>query len=112
MNRIIPTLLVALMALAFVSVASAQIMVGTKGNDVIQGTSDDDFIRGLAGNDTIAGGGGSDVVHGAGGNDRIKVYSVGDTKADVVRCGPGFDYVAANLNDKVSGNCEMVTRGN
>jgi Ca2+-binding RTX toxin-like protein len=103
-------LLAVITALALTSVASAQIMLGTNGNDVIQGTSQDDFIRGLAGNDTIAGGGGADVIYGARGNDRIKVYSPGDEKADVVRCGPGIDYVAANKNDHVASNCERVQR--
>ena len=100
------------MALAFVAVASAQTTIGTSGNDVLQGTTGDDFIRGLGGNDTINGEGGNDVVYGAGGNDRIRVYTQGADGKDVVRCGPGLDYVVANRNDQVATNCELVKFGN
>ena len=106
-RRLIITLAIALLALAAVPIATAQIMVGTKGNDNIQGTSGDDVIRSKDGNDTIAGGGGSDAIYSGRGNDRIKVYSVGDKKnPDSVRCGRRVDYVTANLNDAIAGNCE------
>lgn len=99
---------VAVAMLALASVAQAQIMVGTTGNDVILGTSGDDVIRGRGGDDTLQGNGGTDAIYGGSGNDHIKLGTSGAPGS--ARCGMGRDFVTAGWNVKVAGNCEFVSR--
>jgi hypothetical protein len=50
---------------------TAEMLVGTSGNDNITGTTIGDAISGLGGNDTISAGGGNDLITGGPGNDTL-----------------------------------------
>ena len=80
---------------------------GGAGNDKQSGGAGNDLIRGGAGNDSISGGRGLDVLNGQAGNDTI---SARDGKKDSIRCGSGKDKVTADAIDKVSPDCEKVSR--
>src|SRR5439155_20833616 len=82
-------LLAAGLALAFVATAGAARIAGTRQADLLLGTSRPDSVSAAAGNDRI------DVA--AGGRDRVK-------------CGKGFDLVAADSLDRVGLDCEVVSR--
>ena len=90
-------------------------MLGSGKSDNLTGDAGDDLLNGGGGPDYLEGSGGRDEIIGARGNDRI-VSSTGgsllsyDGVADVVKCGPGFDRVAADRKDRLSG-CERVTFG-
>jgi Ca2+-binding RTX toxin-like protein len=58
-------------ALALVTVAAADRIKGTPGNDVLTGTERHDLIAGLAGDDQISALGGGDILFGNRGNDTI-----------------------------------------
>lgn len=58
--------------------------------------------------DLLIGREGSDRVVARAGNDRIAVEYDGGT--DRIFCGPGVDIVAADLRDRVEGDCEIVSR--
>jgi RTX calcium-binding nonapeptide repeat (4 copies) len=62
---------------------------------------------GTAGPDTLAGTAGRDVLCGLAGAD---VFRARDRKADLIRCGPGRDVVAADRRDQVGRDCERVSR--
>ena len=64
-------------------------------------------MAGDAGNDTIIGGPGNDVLRGGSGDDTIKAH---DGVEDRIYCGKGNDTVSADKVDKVSTDCEHVTR--
>ena len=63
--------------------------IGTAGRDVLSGTSGRDVLCGLVGDD---------------------VFRSRDRTADVIRCGPGKDVVAADRRDQVGRDCERVSR--
>jgi len=86
----------------------ADTLVGTSGNDVLRGWRGDDRLSGLDGDDVIYGGRGADTLDGGSGNDTIESRDRDDA-ADVVSCGPGFDRVDADANDRVSSDCEQVS---
>ncbi|CAN5509089.1 hypothetical protein BH20ACT18_BH20ACT18_10150 [soil metagenome] len=92
---------------------------GTEGKDVIvgvQGEGGDDRIiaragndraSGLGGNDRIDGGAGRDTLSGGDGNDVIRAR---DGERDKISCGTGRDVVSADRSDRVSSDCERVSR--
>jgi hypothetical protein len=99
---------------------------GGKGNDKVDGGSNNDRVYGGAGTDRLRGGPGRDRVYGGAGRDRL---DAGDArlnrlsggggndrllavngKRDVVRCGKGRDFVRADRQDRVAGDCEVVRR--
>ena len=59
------------------------------------------------GNDTIFGNLGDDQIQGGTGNDRINIIGGG---RDTVRCGPGTDRVLADAHDRVTPDCERISR--
>jgi hypothetical protein len=63
--------------------------IGTAGRDVLSGTSGRDVLCGLVGDD---------------------VFRSRDRTADLIRCGPGQDVVAADRRDQVGRDCERVRR--
>lgn len=65
-------------------------------------------IGGTQGADLLVGTDGGDRVVARGGNDRIAVEY--DGGRDDVSCGAGRDVVAADLRDRVRGDCEVVSR--
>ena len=110
-------------------------IVGTAGNDVINCGAGDDVVSGGAGNDTINCGAGNDRINGNSGNDSIKGNSDNDRitgstgrdrisggsgkdrinardgrAGDRISCGIGRDTVWADRGDRVSRDCERVTR--
>jgi hypothetical protein len=98
---------------------------GTRRPDVLRGGKGNDLLRGLGGNDRLYGGLGNDRLFGGLGNDRLEghrgrdVLDGGagrdtivalDKAVDTIRCGAGRDVVAADRNDKVAKDCEIVRR--
>jgi hypothetical protein len=65
-------------------------------------------IAGTARADLLLGRDGSDRIDARAGNDRIAVEY--DGGIDRVSCGPGVDVVAADLRDRIAGDCEFVSR--
>jgi Ca2+-binding RTX toxin-like protein len=81
---------------------------GNAGRDRVRGGKGADRLIGGAGGDNLNGEGGRDRVFGGGGNDRI---GAADGKRDRINCGKGRkDRVVADKRDRVSSNCEKVTR--
>jgi hypothetical protein len=77
------------LALVLAASSGATLIVGTSGANLLLGTLKPDRVSARAGNDRI------DVA--GGGLDRVS-------------CGPGSDLVAADSNDKLSADCEVVSR--
>ena len=102
----------------------ADAIAGGSGDDILFGSDDDripedkspDAISGGSGNDDILGGQGADSLRGGRGDDFIVhgpfVTNAGavDKSEDAISCGPGDDYVVAGRGDKVSSDCEAVSR--
>jgi Ca2+-binding RTX toxin-like protein len=91
-------------------------MFGGPGADVIDGEGGADRLYGDAGKDRVNGGGGNDRIFGgadaddlSGGAGADEIHSR-DSARDTVRCGAGRDTVVADRKDKVSGDCEKITR--
>ena len=90
-------------------------LLGGKASDNLDGGADNDVLNGGADRDFLDGAGGRDEIFGAGGNDHIVSSTAGsllshDGVGDLVRCGSGFDRVAADRRDRLHG-CERVTFG-
>src|SRR6266508_856222 len=131
--------LVALVALCAVSIAGAERIRGTNGDDTIIGTFGDDQIAALAGDDTVDAEGGNDQVYGGPGSDRLLGGAGGDlvkagdgrdtayggdgddvlhalandNQSDVLDCGAGKDVAIVNArepHDLAAANCERVKR--
>ncbi len=98
---------------------------GGSGRDFIGGGSNNDVLTGASGNDSIRGDAGNDRISGGGGNDRIDVgkgrnrasggpgrdrITAANGKRDRISCGNGRDRVLADRRDRVSSDCEQVTR--
>jgi Ca2+-binding RTX toxin-like protein len=83
------------------------VLSGSSGNDRMNGDAGADRLNGGNGNDSITPGAGKDKVAANGGNDTI---SARDRTRDTIDCGAGRDKVTADRTDKVSSNCEYVTR--
>lgn len=89
------------------------------GNDRAAGGGGNDRLFGGPGRDVLYGGaqrgrpGGHDLLDGGPGRDLLSVFDASNrsTERDVVACGSGTDYVQADLNDVVGGDCEFVFRG-
>jgi hypothetical protein len=90
--------LCALLGAVLVSAASAAEVRGTARAELIRGTPRADFLDPRGGRDRVVAGSGAD---------RIKTF---DGVVDDVRCGPGPDIVAADLGDRIGGDCETVSR--
>jgi Ca2+-binding RTX toxin-like protein len=79
---------------------------GGPGNDLIEAEGGDDVVHGGRGNDFIGGGPGRNRIDAGPGNDFV---SSRNGKAEVIRCGRGFDKLSADRSDKPVG-CERVIR--
>jgi Ca2+-binding RTX toxin-like protein len=108
------------------------LLLGGAGNDRLSGDAGSDELRGGLGNDTISGGAGVDnlfgeygadrltdtngvdAFSGGPGNDRIDARDsslFGRRGRDTVICGTGSrDVALVDRSDRVSGDCEIVTR--
>jgi Ca2+-binding RTX toxin-like protein len=99
-------------------------LTGSGGHDVIIGKGRDDRLRGLGGNDTLVGGAGRDQLTGGSGQDTLvagpgrdrlrggrgdDTINSRDRARDTARCGPGWDTVVADANDKVLASCEHAS---
>jgi RTX calcium-binding nonapeptide repeat (4 copies)/Thrombospondin type 3 repeat len=87
--------------------SGADELSGSSGDDHLDGSSGDDRLRGSSGSDRITGGSGRDAVDGGSGDDTIRAR---DAETDRVNCGSGRDAISADRNDKISSNCEKVSR--
>ena len=109
-------------------------IAGGSGNDVADGGAGVDTVVGEAGNDRLNGGSGADDLSGGSGRDRLFGGAGADTldvgsntngatggagndlilainrRRDAINCGTGVDTVRADRLDRVSRNCERVTR--
>ena len=127
-------LAVAAVLVAGAGAGSAATVRGSSGSDVLRGTQradrlvglgGRDVLRGLGGNDRLAGGAGDDRLYGDAGNDRVDggrgidrffggagndLVLARDGVRDVVKCGAGRDRVLADVADRVSSDCESVSR--
>jgi len=81
------------------------LLVGSTGRDKLSGGLGNDRLIGGPGRDYIELGGGKDVAYGGTGDDVINAATAGP--AQFVDCGPGFDTLRLNGNDR-SRNCERV----
>ena len=97
--------------------ASAREIVGTHGADRLTGTQAADRIFGRAGADRLVGRRGADLLVpglgrdsalGGAGDDRVAAQD--DGARDAVACGPGRDVVTADPDDRVAGDCDVVSR--
>jgi len=86
----------------------AERLAGTAGADSIDGAGGADRLEGRGGGDFLAGGGGRDSLLGGPGNDRLATHY--DGSRDTVTCGSGRDVVNADASDRLSGDCEVVSR--
>lgn len=84
-------------ALILVSAATAATIRGTGLADVLRGTARADVIYGLGGNDRLFGYAGNDRFYPGPG-------------IDTISCGAGVDRVFADAKDRVTRDCEVVTR--
>ncbi|MBI4937526.1 MAG: putative Ig domain-containing protein, partial [Nitrosomonadales bacterium] len=89
-----------------VSVAGANLISGTGGDDYLSGTAEADTIDGLGGNDTLNGGAGADTMIGGAGNDYFYVDNAGD--AVVEYAGEGTDTVYGSVNCALGANMERL----
>jgi hemolysin type calcium-binding protein len=83
------------------------VLRGGSGNDGLTGKEGNDRMYGLAGNDVFVGGPGTDLFVGGPGADEVLAR---DGERDTVRCGKGRDHVVADARDRVSADCEDVSR--
>lgn len=119
-------LALAILLLALVPAARAEVISGGPAPETLTGTPQADSVYGRAGGDsvfgkggpdrlvggrgadTLTGGPGPDRLFGGPGSDRILAR---DGVADVVDCGPGWDVAVVDPIDQVSGDCEVVNGG-
>jgi Ca2+-binding RTX toxin-like protein len=87
--------------------ACVERVIGTPMADVITGDDYAQEILGGDGNDAIDGRGGPDVLAGQEGDDTITSR---DSVFDMVGCDGGLDTVAADPFDRISRDCETVSR--
>ena len=90
--------------------AQSDTISGKGGGDALLGFGGDDFLYGGAGHDALYGGPGNDKIYGGAGADLI--VSEGDSKADTVDCGPGFDVVKKSPTEQIDTfvGCERFVR--
>jgi hypothetical protein len=79
-------------------------IVGGRGDDRLLGGKGDDRLTGSKGADRMDGGPGRNAYDAAAGADRIKARN---GQRELVRCGPGEDWVRADSNDRLRA-CEHV----
>ena len=105
--------------------AGADCISGASGRDRIGGGTGADRLRGGSGRDRVSGGVGRDRLHGRSGGDRLdggpgrnrviggrgndRIRALNGVR-DRINCGRGVDTVRADDNDRVSANCENVSR--
>ena len=87
--------------------SSGDRLSGQSGRDTLDGGSGNDRISGGSSGDRLTGGSGGDRIAAGSGNDRI---SARDRRRDRVSCGSGRDRVTADRGDRVSRDCERVSR--
>jgi Ca2+-binding RTX toxin-like protein len=76
--------------------------------DRLLGGNGDDTLRGQGGNDHLEGGIGADDIQGGPGDDTLLAR---DAVADTLSCGPGIDFLDADLRDTIPDDCETVDQG-
>jgi hypothetical protein len=81
-----------------VGAGAPNLLRGGPGADRLDGGGDDDALFGGRGRDVLTGGGGSDTVYAR------------DAERDRVSCGLGVDVTVVDRFDRVSRDCERVSR--
>jgi Tol biopolymer transport system component len=82
-------------------------IVGTARGDELCGRRGRDTLVGGDGNDRLRGGSGADVMMGGRGRDVVIAW---DRFRDRIACGPGRDRVVVDRRDRVSKDCERISR--
>ena len=82
--------------------AAADILNGTKNNDVLLGSSADDTLNGRGGNDILCGEEGDDDLNGGTGNDTIG----GGAGTDHVKGGGGDDFISGGNGGSGAQACD------
>ena len=91
-------------------------LLGGRGDDLLGGGAHRDRVRGGRGDDRLIPGAGNDRIDGDRGSDRIwagrgdDLIRAVDQTRDRIDCGRGLDEVIVDRIDRVSRNCEIVTR--
>jgi Ca2+-binding RTX toxin-like protein len=87
------------------------------GNDILAAGRDNDFLMGGGGRNDFSGNGGDDCLYLNGeenervsGGDGDDIVHTTDLNADDIFCGAGNDTVAADAEDRVAADCEVVLR--
>lgn len=86
---------------------------GGGGDDILGGTSQADFLSGSGGRDRLSAGRGNDYTVGGSGRDRLRAgggkddLESRDGEVDVVGCGPGDDFLSADVLDRIK-SCEQA----
>jgi RTX calcium-binding nonapeptide repeat (4 copies) len=116
MRRVLVPALAAAVGLTAIGLARGAVIVGTPGPDRLIGTSRADELYGLGGNDRLTGRGATDLIDGGPGRDRLSGgpgpdrIAANDRQVDTVLCGSARDLVVADRVDRVSTDCETVSR--
>jgi Ca2+-binding RTX toxin-like protein len=79
-----------------------------EGIEHLEGSTRRDILVGDRRANRLIGGDGRDRMRGRDGDDTI--VGAGDGARDLIRCGPGVDVVDAGARDRVTADCERVTR--
>jgi Ca2+-binding RTX toxin-like protein len=96
--------------------SGADRLSGGKGGDRLSGGKGADQLIGGAGNDRMVGGAGGDRIRVGGGKNRVSAgggrdrIAAANGRKDRISCGKGRDRVVADVNDRVSPDCERVIR--
>ena len=91
-------------------------LFGDAGNDRLAGNIYEDTLDGGSGNDHLVGAEGNDRLTGGRGRDRLSAgpgadrIAARDGFADRISCGSGRDTVIADRRDRISRDCERVSR--
>lgn len=84
-------------------------LTGSAGPNVLTGAEGNDTLRGLDGDDQLVGGSGRDTLEGDAGADSLHAL---DGAVDNSSCGGGHDFVLADPEDNLAGDCETTTLSN
>jgi Ca2+-binding RTX toxin-like protein len=87
--------------------ADTEGVFGGADGDTLSGNGDQNVVHGMAGDDVVEGGGGTDSLAGGPGDDWIFAL---DGVTDHIGCQDGYDFVLADRQDDVGGDCEAVSR--
>lgn len=94
-------------ALKLTGTGYADVLFGSRFNDVLRGGAGDDDLLGGQGNDVLDGGAGIDFLYGGAGNDSYTVTDGDDVVFELA--GEGTDTVKASVSHTLDANVERLT---